>query len=193
MQMRVWLRLKDKIIVGISGASGSVLAVRMLEELKKAGIETHVILTEAGEKVLGHETKYRREDIEKLSDFFYDEKDLGASVASGSFRTSGMVVVPCSMKTLAGIANGFAENLLLRAADVCLKERKRLVLVARETPLNLIHIENMKKVTLAGGVVLPPVLSFYSESGSVEGLVNFIIGKTLDIFGIENNIFKRWK
>lgn len=186
--------MAKKIIVAISGSSGVVLGVRLLEVLHQSeGIETHLILTEQARQVIAHETVYTADDVEKLATHVYDNHNLFAAVASGSFRTKGMVVVPCSMKTLAGIANGYACNLLLRAADVCLKERRRLVLVTRETPLSLIHIENMRLVTMAGGIILPPVLTFYHKPQKVEQLIDHVVGKTLDVMNVKNDLFTRWK
>lgn len=183
----------EKIIVGISGSSGSILGIRFLEVLKKTGIESHLVISETAEKIIEHETEYKTSEVKKLATKAYGYRDLFAPIASGSFRTKGMVIVPCSMKTLAGVASGYSDNLLLRAADVCLKERRNLVLVARETPLNLIHIENMRKVTMAGGIILPPVLSMYSKPRSIDEMVNHITGKILDALGIENEIYSRWK
>ena len=183
---------KEKIIVGISGSSGSILGIRFLEVMKKLGIETHVVISDTAKKLIEHETSYKVRDVEKLASKVYGYKDFFAAIASGSFRTKGMVIIPCSMKTLAGIASGYSDNLMLRAADVCLKERRKLILVARETPLSLIHIENMRRVTLAGGVILPPILTMYSKPKSIDEMVNHIIGKVLDALGIENRIYKRW-
>ncbi|MEM5812449.1 MAG: UbiX family flavin prenyltransferase, partial [Candidatus Aenigmatarchaeota archaeon] len=151
-----------RIIVGISGASGSILGIRLLQELGGKA-ETHLIITETARKILEHETGFSVRQVENFASRNYDNSDLFSPVASGSFKTEGMVVIPCSMKTLAGIASGFSYNLLLRCADVCLKERRRLVLVVRETPLSKVHIRNMKIASDAGAVILPPVLSFYSK------------------------------
>jgi 4-hydroxy-3-polyprenylbenzoate decarboxylase len=180
-----------KIIVGISGASGSILGIKLLQALKGKA-ETHLIITETAQKILEHETGFTVKHVEKLATKSYRNSDFFAAVASGSFQTSGMVIIPCSMKTLAGIASGFSDNLLLRAADVCLKERRQLILVTRETPLSYIHINNMRKVSRAGAVVLPPVLSFYSKPKSIDDMVNHIVGKTLDMLGFEGE-YKRWK
>ncbi len=184
--------MREKLIVGISGSSGSILGVRLLEVLKRMGFETHLIITETAEKLIEHETSYKVKDAEKLASKVYDYGDFFAPIASGSFKTKGMVVIPCSMKTLGGIASGYSDNLLLRAADVCLKEKRKLVLVTRETPLSLIHIENMRKVTLAGGLILPPVLTMYSKPKTIEEMVDHIIGKVLDSLGVENKVYKRW-
>jgi 4-hydroxy-3-polyprenylbenzoate decarboxylase len=183
---------KERIIVGISGSSCVILGIRLLEVLKKLNIETHLIISETAKRLIEHETSYKVKEVEKLATKVYDNKDLFAEIASGSFKTNGMVIAPCSMKTLGGIANGYSDNLMLRTADVCLKERRKLVLVTRETPLNLIHIENMRKITLAGGIILPPVLTLYSKPKKIEDIIDHIIGKILDVMEIENEIYKRW-
>jgi 4-hydroxy-3-polyprenylbenzoate decarboxylase len=180
-----------KIIVGISGSSGAILGVRVLEALKKAGVETHLVMTDLGRKVLEDETRMKAKDAEKLASKVYKIDDFFVPIASGSFRTDGMIVAPCSMKTLAGIASGYTDNLLLRAADVMLKERRKLVLLAREMPLNYIHLKNMKTVTLAGAIVIPPMLTFYSRPKTIEDMVTHVVGKALDQFGIDLK-YKRW-
>ncbi len=180
------------IIVGISGSSGSIFGIRILEELKKSGVETHLVMTDVGEKVLRDETDYTKEDVENLASKVYRFDDFFAAIASGSFRTDGMIVAPCSMKTLGGIASGYSDNLLLRAADVMLKERRKLVLLAREMPLNYIHIKNMETVTRAGAVVIPPMMTFYSKPNTIEAMVMHVVGKVLDQFGIDVK-YKRWK
>ena len=180
-----------KIIVGISGSSGAVLGVRVLEALRKAGVETHLVMTDLGRKVLEDETEYTSKDVEKLASKVYKIDDFFAPIASGSFKTDGMIVAPCAMKTLAGIASGYTDNLLLRAADVMLKERRKLVLLAREMPLNYIHIRNMKTVTKAGAVVIPPMLTFYSKPKTIEDMIMHVVGKALDQFDIDVK-YKRW-
>ncbi len=190
--MRVWSKLKNRIVVGITGASGVILGIKLLEFLKKTGIETHLIITGIAKKIIEHETDYSVKDVEKLADSVHDNKDLFAPIASGSFKIKGMVVIPCSMKTLAGVANGYSDNLLLRVADVCLKERRRMILVAREMPLSQIHVENMERVSRAGGIILPPVLTFYSKPKNINDMVNHVIGKVLDMLDIENDVYKRW-
>ncbi|MEE9151678.1 MAG: UbiX family flavin prenyltransferase [Thermoplasmata archaeon] len=179
-------------IVGISGSSGVLLGIKLLEFLWSINLETHLIITSTAEKIIPQETEYELVDVKKLATKTYDNSDMFAPIASGSFNTNGMVIIPCSMKTLAGIASGYSDNLLLRSADVCLKERRKLVLVTRETPLNLIHIENMAKVTRAGGVLLPPMLSFYSKPKSIEDMINYLLGKVLDVLGIKNEVYERW-
>jgi polyprenyl P-hydroxybenzoate/phenylacrylic acid decarboxylase-like protein len=192
MQTKVKFLSSKRLIVGISGTSGVILGIRLLEELKKLKVETHLIVTETAEKIICYETKYAVKDVKRLADFYYDNKNFFSKVASGSFKTSGMTIIPCSMKTLAGIANGYTDNLLLRTADVCLKERRRTVLVVRETPLSLIHLNNMKTVTQAGGIIMPANLSFYSKPKNIDQMVDHIVGKVLDLFDINNNIYKRW-
>lgn len=185
--------MAEKIVVGISGGSGVLLGIRLLEFLKDNGYETHLVITQPAASIIPHETDYNVEDVKKLATTAYDNSDFFAPIASGSFKTQGMVIIPCSMKTLAGIASGYSDNLLLRAADVCLKERRRLVLVTRETPLSLIHIKNMSRVTKAGAVIVPPVLSFYSKPKGVDDMINFVLGKILDVLGVENELFNRWE
>jgi 4-hydroxy-3-polyprenylbenzoate decarboxylase len=184
--------MRKKLIVGISGSSGALLGIKLLEFLWSADYETHLIITSTAEKIIEHETEFKVKDVKKLAYKVHDNSDFFAPIASGSFKTEGMVVIPCSMKTLAGIATGYTDNLLLRSADVCLKEKRKLVLVTRETPLSLIHIENMAKVTRAGAVVLPPMLSFYAKPKKIEDMVNHVLGKVLDILEIENKLFERW-
>jgi len=181
-----------KIIVGISGASGSVLGITLLKHLKEAGHETHLIMTDNAKKIIEHETNYIVEDVENSASHVYDNTDFFAPIASGSFKADAMVIIPCSMKTLAGIANGFSDSLLLRVADVFLKERRKLVIVPRETPLSIIHTENMHKVSAAGAVILPAMMTFYSKPKTVDEMVCHIVGKVLDVLDIENKVYKRW-
>ena len=192
MEMKGQWSMAEKIVIGISGGSGVLLGIRLLEFLKNTEYETHLVITKPAESIIPHETEYAVEDVKKLATRAYDNSDFFAPFASGSFKTDGMVIIPCSMKTLAGIASGYSDNLLLRAADVCLKERRKLVLVTRETPLSYIHIKNMSKVTKAGAIVVPPVLSFYSKPKNVDDMINFILGKVLDVLGVENELYERW-
>lgn len=184
-----------KVIVGISGASGAILGVRLLQALRTGGqAQTHLIVSDSGALTAAHELRLKRGDIEALADVCYKVRDIGAAVASGSFLTAGMVVAPCSMKTLASIAHGLADNLIARAADVVLKERRRLVLVARETPLNLAHLRNMCSVTEMGGIVMPPVPAFYEHPRSVDDIVDHSVGRVLDLLGFEHDrIGRRWQ
>jgi polyprenyl P-hydroxybenzoate/phenylacrylic acid decarboxylase-like protein len=183
-----------RLIVGITGASGAVLAVELLRALRRhAEWETHLVVSRHGATTLGYETPYSLEEIAALATQTHRLDDVGASIASGSFRTEGMVVVPCSMNTLAAVAHGLSGNLLLRAADVVLKERRKLVLVARECPLSPIHIQNMQAAAACGAIILPPMLTFYNHPRTVEDMVRHTVGKILDVFDIELEGFKRWK
>ena len=184
--------MMKRVIVGISGASGSIYGIRLLEALRELGVESHLILSDWGKKTLEFETDYTVKQVEDLADFVYDNEDLAASVSSGSFRNEGMIIAPCSMRTLSSISNSFNDHLITRAADVALKERRRLVLVARETPLNLIHIENMKKATAAGAIILPPVPAFYNKPKTLDDIINHSVSRALDLVGIENSLTKRW-
>ena len=181
-----------KLIVGISGASGIIYGVRLLQELRKRNIETHLILTQAAEKTLEYETDFKTQSLIKMATFHYGIDDFGAPIASGSFPTHGMVVIPCSMKTLAGIAHGYADNLLLRAADVTLKEKRPLILVPRETPLRAIHLENMLKLAAEGASIVPAMPGFYHKPQTLDDIINHIVGKILDILKIDNDLYRRW-
>jgi len=185
----------QRLIVAITGASGAIYGVRLLEQLRALpGWETHLVLSNAGVLTASEELGLKRADIEALADVVHSVKDIGAAVSSGSFRTAGMVIAPCSMKTLAGIAHGMADNLVSRAADVVLKERRRLVLLARETPLNLAHLRNMTAVTEMGGIVFPPVPAFYTRPKSLDDVVNHTVGRVLDLFDIEHqDLVQRWQ
>jgi len=182
-----------RLIVAISGASGAVYGIRALQALRELGIETHLVLTSAALETIRLETDYRKTGIERLATQTHRIDDITSKLASGSFHTEGMLVIPCSMKTLAGIATGYSDNLLLRAADVTLKERRRLVLVVRETPLSLIHLENMVKVTAAGAIVLPAMPAFYTRPKTVDEIVDQIVGRSLDLLGMANHISAGWK
>ncbi len=182
-----------KLIVGITGASGVIYGIRLLEVLSGVeGVETHLIITEASELNIKYETDWEVAQVRALADFSHDVRNLGAPVSSGSFPVDGMIVAPCSMKTLAALANSYAENLLLRAADVTLKERRKLVLLVRETPLNLAHLRNMEQLAEMGAVILPPVPAFYHHPRTIQDIVDYTIGKVLDLFGIEHDLFARW-
>jgi 2,5-furandicarboxylate decarboxylase 2 len=185
---------KPRIVVGISGASGAMIGVRLLAALRRLGThETHLIVSQSGVLTAAQEMNLTRSDLDAMADVVHNVRDIGAAVASGSFLTQGMVIAPCSMKTLAGVANGLADNLLTRAADVMLKERRRLVLVARETPLNLAHLRNMTYATEMGAIVMPPVPAFYAHPQTIEDVVDHTVGRILDLFGIEHReIAKRW-
>lgn len=183
-----------RIIVAITGATGSVYGVRILEALAGVpDVESHLVISAAGLLNALTELEMRRADIESLADVVHSDKDIGASIASGSFRTDGMIVAPCSMKTLAAIATGFADTLVARSADVVLKERRRLTLVTRETPLNLVHLRNMVTVTEMGGVIFPPVPSFYAKLESLDAMVEQTVGRILDLFDIDTGHVRRWR
>jgi len=181
-----------RYIVGVSGASGVIYAVRLLEVLKKLGAETHLILSPAARETIVLETEFEPSYVESLASVCYRHLDMAAPISSGSFLTNGMVVVPCSMKTLAGIAIGYEENLLIRAALVTLKERRPLVLVPRETPLAIQHLKNMLMAAEAGAVVLPAMPGFYHRPKTVDDLVNHIVGKILDVLGFRHDLYQRW-
>jgi polyprenyl P-hydroxybenzoate/phenylacrylic acid decarboxylase-like protein len=182
-----------RLIVGISGSSAPQLGIAILHALREVDtIETHLVISQGGRRTIELETDLELAQVEAMADLVHDNSDLGASISSGSFQTMGMVVAPCSMRTLAAVATGNTTELLSRAADVTLKERRPLVLVTRETPLNLIHIRNMETVTLAGATVLPPTPAFYHRPDSIEALLRHITGKVLDQFGIAHDLFRRW-
>lgn len=183
-----------RLIVGITGATGSAYGIRLLEELRALkGWEAHLVLTDAGVLNAHQELGLKRKDIERLAHQAYHPKDIGAAIASGSFLTEGMIVAPCSMKTLAAIAHAHADDLVSRAADVVLKERRRLVLLPREAPLNLAHLRNMVQVTEMGGVVFPPVPAFYARPKTIDELVLHTVRRVLDLFGIHSPKLARWK
>ena len=182
-----------RLIVAITGSSGAILGIKTLEVLKDyKDIETHLLVSRSAEKIITLETSYSVEDVKKLADICYDIDKLDAPLSSGSYTIGGMLIMPCSGKTLAGVANGFSTNLILRAAEVTLKERRKMVLAVRESPLNAIHLENMLKLARLGVVIIPPVLGFYTSPKSLEDIMNYIVGKALDQFGIEHDLFKRW-
>ena len=181
-----------RIIVGITGATGAIYGIRILESLHKAQIETHLILSKWAETTIKMETDYTIPEVKGLASAVHSPYDQAASISSGSFLTDGMVVAPCSMKTLAGIRLGLAENLITRAADVVLKEQRKLVLLPREAPLSAIHLENMYKLAQMGVVMLPPMPAFYNHPKTIEDIVNHTAARVLDQFGIENKLTKRW-
>jgi 4-hydroxy-3-polyprenylbenzoate decarboxylase len=181
-----------RLIVGITGATGSIYGVRILERLREAGVESHLIVTRWGARTLLHETPYSKEQVESLATQSYNAADMGAAISSGSFKTDGMIVAPCSAKTLGAIANGYGDNLVHRAADVTLKERRRLVLALREAPLSDIHLENMLKLSRMGAVVMPPVPAFYTMPQTVDDIVDHTVARLLDLFGVEVKGAIRW-
>ena len=185
--------MEQRLVVGISGASGAPLAVKLLKILRNTPIQTHLIVTHGGALTLDQECGMTLEEVRALADVVYDNRDIGAAVASGSYRTMGMVVAPCSMKTVAGIHSGYSDNLLLRAADVTLKERRKLVLAARESPLSTIHLRNLYELSQMGAVILPPMLSCYSHPRTVEDVTAQIVGRILDQFDVEAPELYRWE
>ena len=186
--------MKKRLIVGITGATGAVYGLSLLRALKElGGWESHLVLTDAGVLNAWHELKMKRKDIERLAHFAYHPKDIAATIASGSYLTEGMVIAPCSMKTLAAVAHAHADDLVSRAADVVLKERRRLVLVPRETPLNLAHLRNMVAVTEMGGIIMPPMPAFYALPKTLDDLVAHTVGRILDLFGVRTTKVKRWQ
>ncbi len=182
-----------RLILGISGASGAVYGIRLLESLRDAGVESHLILTSAAHKTIHLETDRTIHEVEALATQVYAIDDIDARVASGSFKTAGMVVAPCSIKTLSAIAHSYNHNLLVRAADVTLKEHRRLILVVRETPLHQGHLRMMLQLAELGAVILPPIPAFYHFPETVDDIINHTVGKVLDLFDIEHNLFERWK
>jgi len=184
---------KNRIVIGISGASGAPIAIELMEVLRRlSDLEIHLVITEGAKKTIKDETGFDEKKVGKLADFIYDNSDVGSAIASGTFKTAGMAVVPCSMKSVAGLAAGYTDNLLLRAADVTLKERRKLVLVTRETPLHSIHLRNMLTLCEAGAVILPPMLSYYQKETDLAGQINHVVGKILDQFTIDYPNFDRW-
>lgn len=184
---------KRRIVVAMTGATGAIYGVRLLEELRSVGgFETHVVISKAGLLSAAAELDRGRRELESLGDVVHAEKDIGASIASGSFKADGMIIAPCSMRTLAAIATGVTDNLIARAADVALKERRRLVLLARETPLTLVHLRNMVTVTEMGAVVFPPVPAFYAKLDSLDAMIDQTVGRVLDLFGIDSVLVRRW-
>lgn len=182
-----------RIIVGISGASGAAYGIRALELLKRlGGFETHLVMSSAAARTIAEETDLSAIDVEALADVVHSHKDIGCSIASGSFKTDGMLVAPCSVKTLAGIAHGLTDDLISRAADVQLKERRRVVLLFRETPLHAGHIDLMAQATKNGAILMPPVPAFYGRPKSLDDMVTQTVGRALDLFGIDAGVVKRW-
>jgi 4-hydroxy-3-polyprenylbenzoate decarboxylase len=181
-----------RLIIGITGATGAIYGVRLLERLREVGVETHVVISKWGVRTLMHETTWSRDQIEALATVAYAPGDMGAAISSGSFKTDGMIIAPCSAKSLGAIASGYGDSLIHRAADVILKERRRLVMVLREMPLSDIHIENMLKLSRMGVVMMPPVPAFYNHPQSVDDIVDHTVGRILDQFGIEMPGAQRW-
>lgn len=183
-----------RIIVGISGASGAILGINLLQALRRIEeCETHLIITDGGKRTIEQETDWTVDKVGGLANYCHDNTDLAASVASGSFRTDGMILVPCSMKTAAGMAHGYSDNLLLRTADVCIKEKRRVVVVPRETPLSLIHLRNLSLLAEYGCMIIPPVLSFYNHPQSVQDMITTLLGKIFMTFDLHLDEFVSWQ
>ena len=181
------------LVIGMTGASGAIYGVRLLEILAaNKEVETHLIVSQAAETNIRHETDWKVEEVKALADFNYNTGDIGARLASGSFKRDGMIIAPCSMKTLSALAHSYTNNLLTRSADVTLKERKRLVLMARETPLHLGHLRNMEALTEMGAIIFPPVPAFYHKPRTIQDIIDQTIGKVLDIFDIQHTLFSAW-
>ncbi|KKP06405.1 3-octaprenyl-4-hydroxybenzoate carboxy-lyase UbiX [Trichoderma harzianum] len=183
---------RKRIIVAMTGATGTILGIKLLIALRRLNVETHLVMSKWAEATLKYETDYHASNVRALADHTYNINDMAAPIASGSFRVDGMIVVPCSMKTLASISTGLCDDLISRAADVILKERRRLVLVARETPLSEIHLRNMLDVTRTGAIIFPPVPAYYIKPSSVEDLVDQSVGRMLDLFDLDTEDFERW-
>jgi len=181
-----------RLIVAITGASGVIYGKRLLEVLQEKKVETDLIVSKAAEKVIEHELEMTKNDFERLARHVHSVDDLDAPLMSGSFQTDGMIIIPCTMKTLAGIAHGYSDNLILRAADVTLKERRKLIVVPRETPLSVVHLRNMLEVAKLGVFVVPAMPAYYHKPKKLEDLADFVVGKVLDCLGLEHKLFKRW-
>lgn len=186
-------RTVPRIVIGISGASGVTYGITALQLLRDLGVETHVVMSRSAQVTLAHESTLRVADVRELAHAWYNIDDIGAAISSGSFRTAGMIVAPCSVKTLSEIASGITGNLLSRAADVTLKERRRLVLMVRETPLHLGHLRSMVAATEAGAIICPPVPAFYAKPDSLDAMVRHSVGRVLDLFGLDAGVVTRWK
>ena len=182
-----------KLTIAITGASGVIYGKRLLDVLHNKGIETHLVISKAAKEIIKHELGTSEKSLEALANHVYDVGEWSSPIVSGSFKTDGMVIVPCSMKTLAGIANGFAENVILRAADVMLKEKRKLIIVPRETPLNGIHLRNMLALANQGAHIVPAMPAYYHEPKTIGNLVDFVVGRILDLLEIEHNLYQRWQ
>jgi 4-hydroxy-3-polyprenylbenzoate decarboxylase len=181
-----------RLIVGISGASAAIYGIRLLEVLREHDVETHLVITPVAKEIILLETDFTVEAVEAMATYAYDIDDMGAAIASGSFKTDGMVIIPCSIKSLSAIANSYSANLLLRAADVTLKERRRLVAVVRETPLHRGHLQLMLRLTDMGAIILPPLPAFYNRPKTIEDIIDHTVGRVLDFFDVDHTLFERW-
>ncbi|WP_215310341.1 MULTISPECIES: UbiX family flavin prenyltransferase [unclassified Polynucleobacter] len=184
--------VQKRLIVAITGASGTIYGIRILEALKHLGVESHLVMSDSAKLTMAAETNYKPAQIEAMADFVHSAKNIGASISSGSFKSLGMVIAPCSIRTLSEIASGVTSSLVSRAADVVLKERRRLVLLVRETPLHAGHLRSMSQVTECGAIVMPPVPAFYAKPESIDDMVNQTVGRCLDLFDLDNALVTRW-
>ena len=181
-----------RLVVGISGASAAIYGIRLLEVLRERDVETHLVITPVAKEIILLETDFTVEEVEAMANYAYDIDNMGAAIASGSFKTDGMVIIPCSIKSLSAIANSYSANLLLRAADVTLKERRRLVAVVRETPLHRGHLQLMLRLTDMGAIIFPPLPAFYNRPKTIEDIIDHTVGRVLDFFDIDHTLFERW-
>lgn len=181
-----------KVIVGISGGSGAIYALGILNALNMLNIETHLVVSDMGKYVVNHECDVNLDELKEMADYYYENNDLTAPIASGSFKIDAMIIVPCSMKTLAAIRMGYSDTLMIRSADVCIKDKRKLVILPRETPLSSIHLENMLKLSNLGVTIMPPTPGFYNHPQDLSDIVESIVGRTLDQLGIDNSLIKRW-
>jgi 4-hydroxy-3-polyprenylbenzoate decarboxylase len=182
-----------KVVIAITGASGVIYAIRLLEEFKKIDAECHLVISQIARDIIIHETDYSVEDVIGLADYYYEEKDLTAKINSGSFYFDTCIIIPCSMKTLSAISSGYADNTITRVADVTLKERRQLIIVPRETPLRTVHLENMTSISKEGGIILPAMTGFYHNPQTLDDQIEFIVGKIFDLLKINNKLFTKWK
>lgn len=182
-----------RLIVAITGASGVIYGKRLLEILSSKNIETHLVISQAAERIIEHELETTKKTVENLASHVYEVNDWNSPIVSGSFKTDGMVIVPCSMKTLSGVVNGYADNIILRAADVTLKEKRKLILVPRETPLNAIHLRNMLDLAKQGVLIVPAMPAYYHKPKNIQALVDFVVGRILDLLEIDHTLYKRWQ
>lgn len=182
-----------RVVVAITGASGVIYAIRLLEQLNKIDAECHLVISQIAMDIICHETEYSVDDVIGLADYYYEEKDLTAKINSGSFYFDTCIIIPCSMKTLSAISTGYADNTITRVADVTLKERRKLIIVPRETPLRTVHLENMANISREGAIVLPAMPGFYHKPETIDNQIDFIVGKIFDILKINNKLFTKWK
>jgi 4-hydroxy-3-polyprenylbenzoate decarboxylase len=190
--LEAWDMTTKRVVVGITGASGAVYGLTALKALRAAGVETHLVVSRSAQITMAHETEVRPSDLANLADVLYRVDDIGAAISSGSFRTEGMIVAPCSIRSLSEIASGITSSLLTRAADVVLKERRKLVLLVRETPFHLGHLRSMVQVTEMGAIVMPPVPAFYIRPATLQDVVDHSVGRALDLLGLDSNLVSRW-